>query len=102
MVTYDQLLKSNAAYNKSILKGRLENFKFPDKNSYKLGIESSDIEILAEAISVEKKVDKIGYVAAIDYHFVSKWATKMLEDNYEIRGFAPYKPYARAVPSAAS
>ena len=47
-------------------------------------IKDGDIEIIAEAILVRVKDQKIKYLAAIDKHITLNWATDMLEKKFRL------------------
>ena len=47
-------------------------------------INDGDIEIIAEAILIRAKDQKIKYLAAIDKHITLNWATDMLEKKFRL------------------
>lgn len=70
-------------YNERILKGN-KNFKYENKDAYKLGIEDTDIEIIAVAALLGEKMNKDAYLAAIDRHMTAKWASDMIGEQFKL------------------
>ncbi len=72
-------------YNEGMLKGN-KDFKYKDKDAYKLGIEDTDIEIMAVAALLGEKTNKDdAYLAAIDRHMTAKWASDMIGKQFNLK-----------------
>jgi hypothetical protein len=85
----NQFTKLDDRYN-ALVKYYSSNVKlskglhFPEQDSYKPGIEVSDLEILADTIIFHRTRKKQTFLAAIDNDMTSDWSMKMLEDEFGI------------------